>query len=118
MKRILLFVVIDRSAGENAAQVVHGWPSGVKHALIVITAVDGRKEVYRQLTTRLHNDIRMPDGSHGKQFILKAAFLKHVDDKPRVSKHVRVCKFIFTFAHSHIFLRVHAQNPAGFGTFF
>jgi hypothetical protein len=25
----------------------------------------------------------MPDGSHGKQFILKAAFLKHVDDEPR-----------------------------------
>jgi hypothetical protein len=78
-----IHVVIDQSAGENAAQVMHGWPSGVKHALIVITAVEGRKEVYRQLTTRLHNDIEMPDGSHGKQFILKAAFLKHVDDKPR-----------------------------------
>jgi hypothetical protein len=24
----------------------------------------------------------MPEGSHGKQFIAKAAFLKHVDDQP------------------------------------
>jgi hypothetical protein len=76
-------VVIDQSAGENAAQVVHGWPHGVKNALIVITAADGQTEVYRQLTTRLHNDIRMPDGSHGKQFIIKASFLKHINDELR-----------------------------------
>jgi hypothetical protein len=76
-------VVIDQSAGENAAQVAHGWPSGVSNALIVITAADGKTEVYRQMTTRLHNDIRMPDGSHGKQFIIKASFLKHVNDEPR-----------------------------------
>jgi hypothetical protein len=76
-------VVIDQSAGENAAQVVHGWPPGVKQALIVIVSADGRTEVYRQLTTRLHNDIQMPEGSHGKQFIIKASFLKHVDDAPR-----------------------------------
>ena len=76
-------VVIDQSAGENAAQVVHGWPASVKNALIVITSADGKTEVYRQVTSRLHNDIRMPDGSHGKQFIIKAAFLKHVDDEPR-----------------------------------
>jgi hypothetical protein len=53
-------VVIDQSAGENAAQVAHGWPPGVRNALIVITAADGKTEVYRQLTTRLHNDIQMP----------------------------------------------------------
>jgi hypothetical protein len=76
-------VVIDQSAGENAAQVVHGWPDGVKNALTVITSADGKTEVYRQVTSRLHNDIRMPDGSHGKQFIIKAAFLRHVDDEPR-----------------------------------
>jgi hypothetical protein len=76
-------VVVDQSAGENAAQVVHGWPPGVKNALIVITAADGTTEVHRQFTTRLHNDIRMPDGSHGKQFIIKASFLKHVNDEPR-----------------------------------
>jgi hypothetical protein len=75
--------VVDQSAGENAAQVVHGWPAGVKNALIVITSADRKTEVYRQVTSRLHNDIRMPDGSHGKQFIIKAAFLKHVDDEPR-----------------------------------
>ena len=76
-------VVIDQSAGENAGQVTHGWPPGVKNALIVITAADGKTEVYRQFTTRLHNDIHMPEGSHGKQFIIKAAFLKHINDEPR-----------------------------------
>jgi hypothetical protein len=25
----------------------------------------------------------MPDGSHGKQFIIKASFLRHVNDEPR-----------------------------------
>ena len=76
-------VVVDQSAGENAAQVVHGWPQGIRNALIVITAADGKTEVYRHLTTHLHNDIRMPAGSHGKQFIIKASFLRHVDDEPR-----------------------------------
>jgi hypothetical protein len=74
---------IDQSSGENAALVVHGWPDGVKNAVIVITASDGVTEVYRKLTTHLHNDIEMPKGSHGKQFLIKAAFLKHVDDEPR-----------------------------------
>jgi hypothetical protein len=76
-------VVIDQSAGENAAQVAHGWPSDVSNALIVVTAADGKTEVLRQMTTRLHNDIRMPAGSHGKQFIIKASFLKHTNDEPR-----------------------------------
>jgi hypothetical protein len=49
----------------------------------VITAADGKTEVYRHLTTHLHNDVRMPEGSHGKQFIIKASFLRHVDDEPR-----------------------------------
>jgi hypothetical protein len=76
-------VVVDQSAGENAGQVMHGWPPGVRNALIVITSADGTTEVYRQMTTRLHNDIHMPAGSHGKQFIIKASFLAHVDDEPR-----------------------------------
>jgi hypothetical protein len=76
-------VVIDQSAGENAGQVRHGWPPGVKNALIVITAADGKTEIYRHFTTHLHNDVRMPDGSHGKQFIIKASFLKHISDEPR-----------------------------------
>jgi hypothetical protein len=76
-------VVIDQAAVENAARVVHGWPEGVRMAVIVITAADGVTEVCRKLTTRLHNDIKMPKGSHGQQFLLKAAFLKHVDDEPR-----------------------------------
>jgi hypothetical protein len=78
-----IHVVIDQSAGENAAQVEHGWPQGVRNALIVITAADGKTEVYRQVTATLHNDVRMPEGSHGKQFIIKAAFLRHVNDAPR-----------------------------------
>jgi hypothetical protein len=75
-------VTLSQSDGKNAAQVAHGWPAGVRHALIVIIAADGKTEVYRKLTTRLYNDIQMPKGSHGKLFIIKAAFLKHVDDNP------------------------------------
>jgi hypothetical protein len=76
-------VVIDRSAGENAGPVAGGWPHGIRHALIVINASDGKTEIHRQITTRLHNDIRMPEGSHGKQFVIKASFLRHVNDEPR-----------------------------------
>jgi hypothetical protein len=76
-------VVIDQSSGENSANVAHGWPHGVRNALIVIMADDGKTEIFRQMTTRLHNDIRMPEGSHGKIFIIKASFLKHINDKSR-----------------------------------
>ena len=79
----IIRVVIDQSADENAALVVHGWPPGVRMALIVITAADGVTEVLRLHTTHLHNDIEMPAGSHGKQFTIMASFLRHVDDKPR-----------------------------------
>jgi hypothetical protein len=76
-------VVIDQSSGENSANVAHGWPHGVRNALIIIMADDGKTEVYRQMTTRLHTNICMPEGSHGKIFIIKASFLKHINDKPR-----------------------------------
>jgi hypothetical protein len=76
-------VVIDQSASDNAALAAHGWPPGVRMALIVITSADGLTEVVRRHTSRLHNEIRMPEGSHGKAFIIKASFLKHVDDEPR-----------------------------------
>jgi hypothetical protein len=67
----------------NKADVAHGWPAGVQQALIVTVAADGKTEILRrQPTTRLHNDVQMPEGSHGKQFIIKAAFLKHIDDEP------------------------------------
>jgi hypothetical protein len=75
-------VVIDQSAGENAAQVAHGWPEGIRYALIVIIAADGNREIYRHITTRLHKNIRMPEDSHGKLFVIKASFLQHVDDEP------------------------------------
>ncbi|MDR1338799.1 MAG: hypothetical protein LBK58_01910 [Prevotellaceae bacterium] len=78
----LVHVVVDQSAGENAAMVEHGWPTGVKNALIVITSVDTKTEVIRQMTTRLHNNIQMPEGSQGKQFVIKAAFLQHTGDTP------------------------------------
>jgi hypothetical protein len=76
-------VVIDQASTENAAQVRHGWPRGVRQALIVILSADGSTEVYRQMTSHLHTDIEMPAGSRGKLFIIKAAFLRHVDDRPK-----------------------------------
>ena len=76
-------VVIDQSVDENAARVRHGWPNGVSQALIVILSADGKTEILRRMTTRLHTDIQMPANSRGKLFIAKAAFLKHVDDEPK-----------------------------------
>jgi hypothetical protein len=77
-----ILVVIDQSSGESAVRLAHNWPHGVRNALIVITADDGVTEIHRQLTTRIRTLVRMPDGSHGKQFLIKAAFLRHVDDVP------------------------------------
>jgi hypothetical protein len=78
-----ILVVVDQSAGENAGPVRHGWPHGVKYALIVILTADGQTEILRKMTTHLHNRIHMPTGSRGKLFIIKAAFLRHVDDEPQ-----------------------------------
>jgi hypothetical protein len=75
-------VIVDQSVGEDAARVVRGWPRGVKFALIVILAADGVSEIIRIMTTTIYNDIRMPSGSHGKQFLVKVSFLIHVDDEP------------------------------------
>jgi hypothetical protein len=79
----IIRVTIDHAAEENAGPVKHGWPQGVRNALILITAADGVTEVVRLHTSRLHNDIQMPEDSHGKQFIIKASFLRHVGDEPR-----------------------------------
>jgi hypothetical protein len=76
-------VGLTHAAGKNAAGVTHGWPTGVRHALIVIRSVVENVEVIRRITTRLRTTIKMPEGSHGKQFFVEAAFLKHVDDFPR-----------------------------------
>jgi hypothetical protein len=78
-----IHTTIDQAANKNAGPVVNGRAPKVKNAVIVITADDGVTEVYRGYTTRLHNDIDMPEGSRGKQFIIKAAFLRHIGDKPR-----------------------------------
>jgi hypothetical protein len=78
----LIRVVIDQSANENAGPVLRGWPKGVKHALIVVLAPDGVTEIYHQLTSHLHTDIKIPASERGKTLIVKAAFLKHVDDVP------------------------------------
>jgi hypothetical protein len=76
-------VIIDHASSENAALVVHGWPKGVRHAAIEILSADGKKVVHHQLTTHLHTDIEMPEGSQGQLFIARAAFLRHVDDLPK-----------------------------------
>jgi hypothetical protein len=78
----VILAVIDQASSENAAPVAHGWPPGVKFALIVILSPEDGVEVYRLQTTRLYNEIRMPAGSHGKPFVAKASFLKHIDDEP------------------------------------
>ncbi|MDR1681265.1 MAG: hypothetical protein LBS12_05735 [Prevotellaceae bacterium] len=78
-------VIIDQARDENAGPVQRGWPKGVRYAQIVIFAADGTTEIFRQMTTRLHTDIRMPEGSHGRHFLVMAAFLKHVNDAPRYS---------------------------------
>ncbi|MDR0756534.1 MAG: hypothetical protein LBF85_01650 [Tannerella sp.] len=61
----------------------HAWHPGVHNATIVIMASDGVTEVIRRMTTHVSTEIKMPAGSHGKQFIAKASFLKHIDDTPR-----------------------------------
>jgi hypothetical protein len=75
-------IIVDRSIVEDAAKVGISWPRGVKFALIIILASDGTTEIMRTITTTIYNDIRMPAGSHGKQFLVKCAFLVHANDKP------------------------------------
>jgi hypothetical protein len=75
-------VIVDQSVDEDAAKVVRGWPRSVKFALIVIFAIDGVTEIIKTMTTKIYNNVRLPEGSHGKQFLIKVAFLVHVDDEP------------------------------------
>jgi hypothetical protein len=79
----IIRVVTDQSAGENAALVTRGWPRGVTHVLIVITADDGETVVHSEISSRKYTDVKMPEGSRGKQFMAKASFLKHTNDEPR-----------------------------------
>ncbi|MDR1601279.1 MAG: hypothetical protein LBS42_02505 [Tannerella sp.] len=75
-------IVIDQAATDNAALVVHGWPHGVRQALIVILQADGTTEVHRQYTTHLYNNIFLPKDTRGQLLIAKASFLRHIDDEP------------------------------------
>jgi hypothetical protein len=75
-------VTVDHAFGENAGQVASGWPPDAKFILIVIRASDGKTEVFRTISSQIHNDIQMPEGSHGKIFLVRAAFLRHPDDEP------------------------------------
>jgi hypothetical protein len=75
-------VTVDHAFGENAGQVASGWPPDAKYVLIVIRAADGKTEVFRTISSLLHNNILMPGGSHGKIFLVRAAFLRHPDDEP------------------------------------
>jgi hypothetical protein len=79
----MIRIVSDQAASEQAALTAHGWPKGVRLALIVIMDTVTGSEVYRQPVGRLHSEIQMPEGSHGRQFVIKAAFLKHPDDTPK-----------------------------------
>jgi hypothetical protein len=79
----MIRIVIDQAASEQAALTAHGWPKGVRLALIVITDTITGQVVYRHSVNRLHSEIQMPEGSHGRQFVIKAAFLKHLDDAPK-----------------------------------
>jgi hypothetical protein len=79
----LIRVVIDQASGQDAGPVIHGWPAGVRMALIVIISAEDGAEIYRQMTSNLHNDIAMPENSRGKQFTIKASFMKHFEDVPR-----------------------------------
>ncbi|MDR1624027.1 MAG: hypothetical protein LBS04_03545 [Tannerellaceae bacterium] len=101
----------DRPAGENTAQLMHGWPQGVSQAVIVITSADEDREIYRQLTPRLHNNIRMPEGSHGRQFVIKAAFLRHVDDEPVFGSSPT---FTMPFSTEDFAARLDSQHHADF----
>lgn len=74
-------VEIVHADENNPALALHGWPGGVRSALIVIHTAVGDTEVFRQITTQLRNEIRMPK-SHGRQFVVKASFLRHVSDTP------------------------------------
>jgi hypothetical protein len=106
----LIRVVIDQSDAENAAQVVSGWPKGVKQALIVVVSADTKAEVIRQMTTRLHNDLQMPEGSRGKQFLIKAAFLKHIDDTPHFGNEPSFSMPFTTEDLIHILDRQHHED--------
>jgi hypothetical protein len=81
-------IILDQASAANAGPVAHGWADGARMAIILIHALEGAKEVVRLITTHLHNDIVMPEDCHGKQYVVKAAFLKHVDDEPRWSNEV------------------------------
>jgi hypothetical protein len=81
----MMRVIIDQATVKNAGPVMHGWPHGIRMAILLILADDGETEILRLMTTRLHTDIEMPADCHGKQYIVKAAFLKHVNDTPRWS---------------------------------
>jgi hypothetical protein len=101
-------VIIDRAAEENAGAVSRSWPEGVRQALISIIDVDGNKEIYHRLTSRLHTTISMPAGSHGKQFAIKAAFLRHIDDSPTFGP---APTFSMPLTTEDLITRVNRQHP-------
>jgi hypothetical protein len=75
--------IVDQAGSKNAGPVKHGWAHGIHQAMLLMLEADGKTEVLRRVTNNLHNEIKMPEGSHGKQFMLAAAFLKHPDDEPK-----------------------------------
>jgi hypothetical protein len=76
-------ITLDHSYTENAALVEHGWPEGVHNAVIIIYASDGETEIYHKMTTHIHTYVTLSKDLRGKQVMISAAFLQHVDDTPR-----------------------------------
>jgi hypothetical protein len=75
--------IVDHAGDKNAAPVRHGWPHGINHAMLLVMEDDAKTVILHKITTTLHNEFKMPEGSHGKHFMVAAAFLKHVDDEPK-----------------------------------
>jgi hypothetical protein len=75
--RIVLYTLREK----DEAMATHGWPEGVRQALLVIKTADGKEEVFRGITGRRHTNIEIP-GRHGQQFLVAAAYLRHLDDTP------------------------------------
>jgi hypothetical protein len=80
-------LVVDKASHEDAGPVTEGWPEGAKTVKVLISDIHG-KEVLQLMSAHLHTQIHLPDWVRGKQLVLRAAFLKHVDDEPVYSNEV------------------------------
>jgi hypothetical protein len=100
-------VIVDQAAEENAAQVKHGKPEGVRYVQIVLYNTETGEEIHEEKGTHLRKKVDIPAQYHGKQLGIKAAFLMHVDDKPNFgdgaifSMPLTTQDLIAAFEHQH-----------------